>query len=198
MKLIFDTETTDLINFDVDLMDPSQPRITQIAAVLADDKGKVHHQMKFLIKPDGWVVGDKATAKTGITTEMCEQYGLPIADVLPMFLAMKKRCTTRVAHNISFDKRMLARETNLLGLVHDSEGLVDFCTMRESTNIVCAPHPLKEDGTRRSGFKWPTLEEAYLHFYGEPMEGAHDALADVMACKAIYFELMDIRRAAAA
>lgn len=193
MHLGFDTESTHLIDFDLDLMDVSQPRITQIAAVLADDGGKIHHQMKYLIKPDGWKISEEATAKTGITTELCEQYGLPIANVLPMFLAMKKRCRVRVAHNISFDKRMVARETNLLGIEHNSEGLVDFCTMRESTNIVQLPKP-----SGKGGYKWPTLSEAYLYFEGKPLEGAHDALADVMACMAIYFKMRELSPAAEA
>ena len=37
------------------------------------------------------------------------------------------------------------------------------------------------------GFKWPKLTEAFRHFIGKDMEGAHDALADVRGCAAVFF-----------
>jgi hypothetical protein len=38
-------------------------------------------------------------------------------------------------------------------------------------------------------YKWPRLIEAYRHAFGKDFTGAHDALADVRACKEIYFWL---------
>ena len=37
-------------------------------------------------------------------------------------------------------------------------------------------------------FKMPKLIEAHQHLFGEGFDKAHDAMADVMACKRIYFE----------
>jgi DNA polymerase III epsilon subunit-like protein len=38
-------------------------------------------------------------------------------------------------------------------------------------------------------YKWPKLQESHLHFFGKEFEGAHDAMADVRACAAVYWAL---------
>ena len=63
----------------------------------------------------------------------------------------------------------------------------EYCTMLQSTNIC-------KIVSNRSTYKWPKLEEAYMHFFGEELIGAHDALTDVMACKRIYFEGLNNRQ----
>jgi len=50
--------------------------------------------------------------------------------------------------------------------------------MKAATDIVGIPG--------RYGYKWPTLQEAYRHFTGTELAGAHDALTDVRACRVIY------------
>jgi len=59
-----------------------------------------------------------------------------------------------------------------------------FCTMKEMTPICKIPGRYDE-------FKWPRLTEAYRHAFGGEFGNAHDALADVRACKEIYFWLAD-------
>ena len=50
----------------------------------------------------------------------------------------------------------------------------------------------KLPGKNGKGFKWPKLEELYQVLFGKQMENAHDALADVMACKECFFELIKL------
>ena len=42
----------------------------------------------------------------------------------------------------------------------------------------------------RGGYKWPKLTELHQHLFNEDFEGAHDALADVMATVKCYFNLI--------
>jgi hypothetical protein len=59
------------------------------------------------------------------------------------------------------------------------------CTMKSATNIVCIPK------AKGSGFKWPKLIETHLHAFNEGFEDAHTAMADVRACKRVYFWLKE-------
>src|SRR5574343_598483 len=180
----FDTETTGLIDYRKELSDPSQPRITQLAAVLMDENEQVLDEMCVYIKPDGWVVPPEITELNGTTTEMLEEHGIPMVEALLRFNEMKAQCTDRVAHNASFDKQMLAREAMAYGIEHDSTGLGTICTMKMCKEICQLPSTEKMRG---KGFKPPKLQEAYRFFFGEDFDDAHDALADVRACLKVYF-----------
>jgi DNA polymerase-3 subunit epsilon len=46
--------------------------------------------------------------------------------------------------------------------------------------------------------KPPKLEECIRHFFNEDLEGAHDAMADVIACRRVYFHLAALKSAEAA
>ena len=59
--------------------------------------------------------------------------------------------------------------------------------MNQSRKIVkLAPSPAMLASGRR-GNKAPTLAEAYEHFTGKSLERPHDAMGDLIACKAVYF-----------
>ncbi len=179
----FDAETTGLIDRDLDLMHPDQPRIVQLASVVADGSGNIIDEFSAIIKPDGWVIDEqgKAFGAHGITNERANAEGIPILQALARFDAHKKMCKVRFAHNLSYDKRMVAREYGLAGMPHSSEGIESFCTMFGSTNYCKLP------GTR--GYKWPKLEELHRKLFGVGFEGAHDALNDLRATTRCYFEL---------
>jgi DNA polymerase III epsilon subunit-like protein len=54
--------------------------------------------------------------------------------------------------------------------------------MQHTTNVLKIPG-------RYGDFKWPKLEEAYKHYYGEIFSGAHDALVDVRACRDVFLKV---------
>jgi DNA polymerase III subunit epsilon len=196
--LVYDTETTGLPVWGKPSEDPCQPHITQLAAELCNaDTGETLAYMNFLIKPEGWTIPDEVAQLTGITTEKAESHGVKIGVVLPLFLTLWKQATLhRVAHNESFDMRMVR-----IAIMRDkgfSEGFADewkaapaFCTCTNSAPIVKLPPTAKMVAAGRTNHKPPNLTEAYRHFTGLELKGAHNAVNDIMACKAIYLALND-------
>ena len=47
-------------------------------------------------------------------------------------------------------------------------------------------------------FKTANLGDAYRHFTGKELENAHSAMADVLACRDVYFAIQDMHGAKAA
>ena len=185
--LVYDTETTGLPNWSVPSSDPSQPHVTQIAAELFDDEtGKTHSFIDCLIYPAGWEISQEIETLTGISTKRCYAGGAAIHNALPLFIDLWMRCEVRVAHNESFDMRMLRIELMRHGMFKDmifgDQTFPDhwkagnaYCTLRESRKVI--------------GGKMPTLREAYNALTGKTMEESHNAKADVAACKAVYLAL---------
>lgn len=202
--VVFDTETTGIPlrpkpgEPPIFSSDPRQPRILQFAAIKytgTHDAPVEVSRIDALIKPDGWEMPPEIVAfnekhNTGITMERLHAEGRPILQVLDEFRAMFDDAEVIVAHNNSFDIKMVRIELTKNGY----EGEVadnwrddnrHFCTMKESTAICQIP----ASNTRWGPYKSPKLTEAYLHFMGKPMEGEHQGINDAIAAAEIYFKL---------
>ena len=106
---------------------------------------------------------------------------------LSILLAMIRKSQLLVGHNIQFDKFIARIAMRRFELITDEDDAAwkatpTFCTMREMTNVCQLP------GKFAGKFKWPNLGEACQHI-GKPLVGAHDAMADLRACKEVYFWL---------
>lgn len=180
LSLFFDTETTGKANMKLPPTHPSQPRLVQLACILADGVEEVA-VLSCIVKPSGFDIPEEASNVHGITTELARNQGVPLESALALFRGLAAVTGQYVAHNIGFDQLVMTRE---LG---DWAVRPNFCTMEATTPICKLPGPY--------GFKWPRLSEAYQHAFNTPLVGAHDALADVRACKRIY-EWLQTREAA--
>lgn len=204
LALIYDTETTGLPKWSEPSEHPDQPRVVQLCAELVDRESReVVAAMHSIIKPDGWTVPDEVAAIHGISTAKAEAVGNRIDIVLPMFMEMWERASLRVAHNESFDMRMMRIEimrcpTREVEQADHWKVGPAFCTMANSTKILNLPPTGKMIATGRKGPKPPNLAEAYQHFTGTPLVNAHNATADTAACRAVYFALMDLEHQRAA
>lgn len=183
-NLFIDTETTGKLIRGMPLDEPQQPRIVQLAAILADDRAEVLAEINLLIYPEDWTIPEDASAIHGITTEQCRRHGLKITLALELLKALTYSASTIVAHNLDFDLSLIQREHILADLGEPFIGKHHYCTMKAATDICNIPG--------RYGPKWPTLAEAHQKLFNCDFENAHDAMADVRACMRIYFKLQEI------
>lgn len=182
MYLFFDTETNGKALFKAPMTDlNSWPRVTQLGWQLYDKDEKLISEQSLLIKPDGWTIPkEEFFIKNNMSTERCEEFGIPLSEAVSKFLADMDNAQYLIAHNMAFDSNVIGAEFIRLG-VTQTKNPRQFCTMQESTNVCKIPS--------FRGYKWPTLTELHTHLFGEGFEGAHDAADDVKACAKSFFKM---------
>jgi DNA polymerase III subunit epsilon len=186
--LFFDTETTGMADFKAPPSAKHQPHIIQMAMLLTTANGSEITRASFLIRPDGWTVSKQAADVHHITTEACADLGIDIWTAAAILSALLDQDPPPliVAHNADFDRFMLNIEAERNDILFDKSDW--YCTMRAATDILKLPG-------RYGNFKWPSLTETHKHFFGADFEGKHDAMGDVLACKACYFKIMEALKA---
>ncbi|CZT29871.1 3'-5' exonuclease [Pseudomonas cerasi] len=190
---IYDTETTGLPLFRDPSDDPRQPHLVDICILLYTPQGELVDSFEAMIRPDGWVIPDDVAAIHGITTEMALEHGIPEQEALGGFLRVYEKAGLRVAHNVSFDDRIMRIAIKrFIGeqAANEFKAVPNYCTCQSSKNIVQCPPTAK---MIRAGFgkqyKVPTVAEALRHFTGEELVGGHRARPDTEACARIYFAM---------
>lgn len=182
VTLFFDTETTGLVN--PKLPHDEQPHPVQLCCELVDENKRTMNVISVIVNP-GIPSHPKALEKHGITDEMTKQYGLSIKAATGLFLNFINRCDRLVAHNIDFDIIVTEAMIYRSGVNFDLNkyrSIPRVCTMKSATDVCRLPG--------KYGHKWPKLSEAYEHLVDPAgFSGAHDALADVRACKAVLYAL---------
>lgn len=73
-----------------------------------------------------------------------------------------------------------------------------YCTMEAASPIVNLPPTEKMIATGMTKPKSPKLEDCIKHFFGEDLADAHDAMADCVGCKRVYFHLKSLAGAKSA
>lgn len=200
--LFYDTETTGLPLFSEPSEDPRQPHLVQLAACLVDlDKREVISSMDVIVEPDGWTISEEVSALHGITHQHALDLGVPEAQALRMFSFLWLRAERRIAHNESFDARLIRiakmRYESVEAADEWKAGVAE-CTQILSTPICKIPPTAKMIAARRNHHKSANLGEAYQFFTGKPLVGAHNAMVDVHACIDVYWGVLDHRASIAA
>lgn len=186
MYLFFDTETTGLpLNYNAPIEDLNNwPRLVQLAWAVYDENAEEQTGVNCIIKPEGFLIPEEASRVHGITTEKANREGLPLAEVLKDFADAVRNAKLLVAHNISFDEKIIGAEFLRKNIAHDLFETVRFCTMKESTDFCQLPGNYGD-------YKWPRLSELHEKLFNKNFANAHDALADVNACARCFFELIN-------
>lgn len=201
MKFFFDTETTGLPDFKARSLNPKQPHLVQLATILCEDNGNEVAAQSVIIRPDGWTIPPEVTAIHGISHAQAMDEGIPEADAVALFVMAQARGAVRIAHNESFDRRIMRIAMARAGLQQDFilaiEGRPVFCTCNEAKPIMNLPPTEKMRAAGFTGPKSPNLTECIKHFFSEDLGGAHDAMVDARACARIFWRLQHLKESAA-
>ena len=188
MYLIFDTETTGLPrNWSAPITDTNNwPRCIQIAWQLHDELGSLIEHQDYLVKPEGFNIPFDAERIHGISTELAQEQGITLKEVLEKFNIALSKAKFIVGQNLGFDVNIMGCEFHRMGIQSQmiSMPILDTCT--EVTASL-----LKLPGGRGGKFKLPTLTELHQFLFGTPFSEAHNATADVEATTRCFLELIN-------
>jgi DNA polymerase-3 subunit epsilon len=192
MILFFDTETTGFFQDRLPIDDPDQPYIVQLAAQLCRDDGEPIAGFSFIVDPgisNGVSIPPRAAEVHGITDEIAVQFGVSAEFALNAFTHLYQRADLVCAHNIKFDRGVIeaAISRHYKKVMPLRKAL--FCTMEVATPIINLPPTERMIAAGFNKPKPPKLEECVKHFFGEELDGAHDAMVDVTACRRVYLHL---------
>ncbi|WP_147678460.1 DNA polymerase III subunit alpha [Algibacter pacificus] len=187
MYLIFDTETTGLPKrWDAPITDTDNwPRCIQIAWQLHDEMGNCIEHQDYLVKPEGFNIPYDAEKIHGISTELAEEQGIPLAEVLEKFNAALGKTKFVVGQNVKFDLNIMGAEFVRGAVENPLQELPVLDTCTEHTASLC-----QIPGGRYGKFKLPTLSELHEHLFQVGFSEAHNATADVEATTRCFFELV--------
>ena len=183
MYLFFDTETTGLPrNWKAPVTDlHNWPRLVQLAYLLYDNQGNQISGGDFIVQPNGFLIPSEASAIHGITTEKANREGTAVEAILHNFQILIDQAEQLVAHNMSFDEKIMGAEF-LRNLMPDSiASKKKICTMQRSTNFCALDGPY--------GYKWPKLSELHYKLFNTGFEEAHNAAVDINATAKCFWEL---------
>lgn len=188
--VFYDFETNGMPLFTEPSSHPDQPHMTQVAALLVDlDACKTISTIDLMIRPDGWEIPQDVIAIHGYTREFLMDVGIPERVATTMLLEFVGD-HVRVGHIESFDARIM--RIALKRYFSDVEADIWKSQPSECTG------KLSRDAM--SAKKMPKLAEAYQHYCGKELIGAHNALIDAQACRDVYLAVkgyQDLLKAAA-
>ncbi|MEN3323289.1 DNA polymerase III subunit alpha [Mariniflexile soesokkakense] len=187
MYLIFDTETTGLPKrWDAPITDTDNwPRCIQIAWQLHDGLGNCIEHQDYLVQPDGFNIPYDAEKIHGISTELAQEQGIPLAEVLEKFNEALSKTKFVVGQNVKFDLNIMGAEFVRGDVANPLQELPVLDTCTEHTASLC-----QIPGGRYGKFKLPTLTELHEYLFNVPFSEAHNATADVEATTRCFLELI--------
>jgi len=185
MYLFFDTETTGLpLNWKAPVTDlKNWPRLVQLAWIVYDGAGNKLSEKDFIIKPQGFSIPDDATRIHGISTSKAEDEGCDLVSVLTEFNLLIDEAKLLVAHNMSFDEKIIGAELIRCNLNNNIPEKNRICTMESSTSFCAINGPY--------GYKWPKLAELHYKLFHTHFDETHNATMDIEITAKCFWELIN-------
>lgn len=183
MYLFFDTETTGLPrNWKAPVTDfGNWPRMVQLAFLFYDKNGNKISGGDYIIKPEGFIIPSDASKIHGITTDKANRDGKPLLPILQNFQALINQSEYLVAHNMSFDEKIVGAEFLRSKMTNIISTKKKVCTMERTTNFCAIDGPY--------GYKWPKLSELHYKLFRTNFDEAHNAAVDITATAKCFWEL---------
>lgn len=164
--------------------DPSQPDILQFAAMLQDENQTVLSSL-YLTLITHKDVPEGAFKVHGISKEKTHKIGVNPAVGLEVLTQLIDASDMIVGYNhLHFDNKVLTNQCRRVFEEPDYdpfEGKDHFDVINAATALVKKP---KSGG----GFAKVSLANFYQHLFARQFEGAHDAMADVIATNECFWE----------
>jgi len=169
--LIFDTETTGLVE-NMTTRSDQQPEVIEFCGInINPDNGDILNELDILIKPQ-FLITDEISKMNGITNEMVID-APSFKDVASAIRDIIESSDLVVAHNAAFDRDMVDLEFKKLGV-----------TKVAWPHIICS----LEQTIHLTGFRL-SLSHLYEYLFKEKFTGAHRARVDVEALVRCIVEL---------
>ena len=187
MYLFFDVETTGKPrNWKAPVSNTfNWPRAVQIAWLFYDKDRNLVEAKNYIIQPEGYEIPDEVVRIHGISTEIAKEKGVELLSVLEEFKKLIDKADYLIAHNISFDEKIIGAEFYRKKMEHRLFSSERYCTMREGTYFCKLPG-------RYGKYKWPTLSELHNKAFGKDFTDKHNARADTQACADCFFKMLDL------
>ena len=183
---VLDTETTGFARNDY--TSPDNPYLASLTLLIFDtERGRVQASFNTMIQPEDWEMPVEAGEVNGLDTETLTNFGIPLAQALPVVFSLLEPAELLVAHSVGFDSKIVAAafyRANMLDELDMFLQMGTYCTMLESKQIVQAKNV-------KGHIKNPKLTEAYEFFFETPLDNAHSANADTVACLEIYLAIQN-------
>tara|TARA_R110000850_G_scaffold23358_1_gene69094 strand:+ start:25806 stop:26348 length:543 start_codon:yes stop_codon:yes gene_type:complete len=175
MFLFGDTETTGFPSNSRKADDPKQARLVQLAAQLVTADNRTVMEFSLIINP-GVPIPEAASNVHGITDEIAQKYGVSEATAVDFFLNLRAHCDADVFHNAAFDRKIMSHAIERRGK--------DGSKVMAEVKSLCTMLQVKGKGHQKANLAYCMRE-----FFDEDHALAHDAMADTVACRRVFFHL---------
>jgi DNA polymerase III alpha subunit (gram-positive type) len=109
------------------------------------------------------------------------QEGKALQTVLEDFQSLIDQAEYLVAHNMSFDEKIVGAEFLRNRMKDITSTKRKICTMQSTTNFCAINGPY--------GYKWPKLSELHYKLFSTGFEEEHNAAVDIQATAKCFWEL---------
>jgi DNA polymerase-3 subunit epsilon len=153
----------------------------QIAWLVFDQTGNELSGTSHIIKPEGFTIPLDASRFHGISTERAIREGSDLQTILMQFSEMIDQAEYLVAHNMSFDEKIIGAEFLRKNVAHNLLRTKRICTMESAVNFCAIDGPY--------GHKWPTLSQLHFKLFNTGFDETHNAAFDVKATAKCFWEM---------